>query len=315
MRLVADAPTGAPATDLSGGPPDPSRPPAIPAAAAVRARAGSENFPVASRVLGARMRAEMLAIYDFARLVDELGDSAAGDRMAALGWAEGELDRAFAGTAEHPVMAALEPVLRAHALPREAFARLIEANRVDQRVGRYQSWEALRGYCRLSADPVGELVLGVFDAATPARVALSDSICTGLQLTEHLQDIAEDHAQGRIYMPLEDLARFGVAEADLAAASASDPVRELVAFELQRARSLLGAGVPLIDELPRRAGLAVASFIAGGTAALAAIERAGYDTLGGPPRAGRALFPRALVATLAASRRARRMRRARGAPA
>ena len=118
----------------------------------------------------------------------------------------------------------LQPVLRAHSLPREPFARLIEANRVDQRVSRYQTWEELRGYCRLSADPVGELVLGVFDAADAARVELSDSICTGLQLTEHLQDVAEDHASGRIYIPLEDLTRFGAGEQDVAAASASPAV-------------------------------------------------------------------------------------------
>src|SRR5271166_6324656 len=152
---------------------------------AVMARADSENFPVASRLLPRRVRSHLLAIYGFARLADELGDSAPGDRLAALDWLEQELDRAFQGSAEHPLLARLTPTLRECSLPREPFERLIEANRVDQRVERYLTWEQLRGYCALSADPVGELVLGVLGMATPECIALSDSICTALQLAEH----------------------------------------------------------------------------------------------------------------------------------
>jgi squalene synthase HpnC len=165
--------------------------------------------------------------------------------------------------------------------------RLIEANRLDQRVSRYATWEELRGYCALSADPVGELVLGVLGSATPERVALSDSICTALQLTEHCQDVAEDLARGRVYLPAEDLARFGCTVGDLAAAHAGEPLREVLAFEVARARGLLRDGAPLIGELPGRARFALAGFVAGGRAALDAIERAGYDVLPGPPRAGR----------------------------
>ncbi len=171
-------------------------PSGAPTAAAVMARASAENFPVASRLLPRRERAHLLAIYGFARLVDELGDAAPGDRLAALDWLSGELDRAFAGEAEHPLMAALAPTLRECSLPREPFERLIEANRMDQRVSRYETWEQLRAYCALSADPVGELVLAVLGAGTPARIALSDAICTGLQLTEHCQDVAEDLGGG-----------------------------------------------------------------------------------------------------------------------
>ena len=130
----------------------------------------------------------------------------------------------------------LQPTLRECALPREPFARLIEANRVDQRVSRYETWEQLRGYCGLSADPVGELVLGVLGLATPARIALSDSICTALQLTEHCQDVAEDFAAGRVYLPAEDLARFGCTTAELAGEHAGEPLREVLAFEVARAR-------------------------------------------------------------------------------
>jgi squalene synthase HpnC len=272
----------------------------VPTANAVMARAATENFAVSSWVLPRRVRAHLLAVYGFARLVDELGDSLSGDRLAALDWLERDLDRAYAGRAEHPLLARLEPTLRECALAREPFVRLIEANRVDQRVNRYATWEQLRGYCALSADPVGELVLAVLDLSTPARIALSDSICTALQLAEHCQDVAEDFARGRIYLPAEDLARCGCTTTDLAADHAGGPLREVLAFEVARARQLLAAGAPLIDELPsRRARLAVAAFVAGGRAALDEIERVGYDVLPGPPRAGRGRRALAFAATLA----------------
>jgi squalene synthase HpnC len=286
VKTTADAPAaGAPA--------------GVPAAADVLARSGAENFPVASWVLGRRARSDLLALYGFARLVDELGDAIECDRLQALDWAEAELGRAFHGEARHPVFVALQPVLRDHSLPREPFVRLIEANRVDQRVSRYQTWEQLQGYCRLSADPVGELVLGIFGAADPRRVRLSDSICTGLQLVEHLQDVAEDRDQGRIYLPMEDLHRFGAGEQDVFAASAGPALREAIAFEVGRARGLLWGGRPLVAALPRRAGFAVAGFIAGGLAALSAIEQAGHDVLQGAPRGGRGVFLGALARTLA----------------
>jgi squalene synthase HpnC len=289
-----------------------------PAAEAVMARAGGENFPVASRVLPRPLRAHLLAVYGFARLVDELGDADASggvqDRLAALDWLERELDRAFGGEAEssvaaeeqHPLLVRLAATVRECGLSREPFARLIEANRVDQRVSRYETWAQLRGYCALSADPVGEIVLGVLGLSTPERVALSDSICTALQLAEHCQDVAEDLARGRIYLPAEDMRRFSCTESDLAGAHASEPLREVLAFEVARARALLADGLPLIAQLRGRARLAVAAFAAGGSAALEAIERARYDVLAGPPRAGRARRAAALVATLRASRVASR---------
>ncbi len=275
-----------------------------PAAEAVMARAQTENFPVASRVLPRRERRHLLALYGFARLLDELGDAderAPAERLAALDWLEGELDRAFRGQAEHPLLVRVGATVRECALTREPFARLIEANRVDQRVSRYQTWEQLRGYCALSADPVGELVLGVFGAATPQRIALSDSICTALQLAEHCQDVAEDLARGRIYLPGEDLRRFGCAEADLAGEHASASLRAVLAFEVARARRLLADGAPLIAQLRGRPKLAVAAFAAGGTAALDAIEGVRYDVLPGPPRAGRVRRAAALARTLRAS--------------
>jgi squalene synthase HpnC len=278
--------------------------PKAPSAREVMARAETENFPVASRLLAHGVRKHLLAVYGFARLVDELGDSFSGDRLAALDWLERDLDRAYRGEAEHPLLARLQPTLRSCALPREPFARLIEANRLDQRVDRYETWEQLRGYCELSANPVGELVLGVFGQATPARISLSDSICTALQLTEHCQDVAEDLARGRVYLPGEDLARFGCTIADLSAAHAGRALRDVLAFQLARARGLLAQGAPLIDELRGwRERLVVAAFIAGGQAALDAIEGASYDVLAGPPRAGAGRRLHALAQTLSRRRR------------
>ncbi len=292
--LIADAPINAPAAE------------------AVMARAATENFAVASRFLPRRVRRHLLAVYGFARLVDELGDADAGtsaagaaaERLAALDWLERELERAFRGEATHPLLVRLQSTVRECALPREPFARLIEANRVDQRVSRYRTWTQLRGYCALSADPVGELVLGVFGLATPARIALSDSICTALQLTEHCQDVAEDLARGRVYLPAEDLERCGCTETDLARAHANDAVRAVLAFEVARARELLADGAPLIGHLRGRPRFAVAAFLGGGRAALDAIERARYDVLAGPPRAGRVQRALALVRALREGRSA-----------
>ena len=276
-----------------------------PSAEAVMARVATENFSVASRVLPRRARAHLLAIYGFARLVDELGDAdgqSPTQRLAALDWLEGELVRAFAGQAEHPLLMRLGASVRECGLAREPFVRLIEANRVDQRVSRYETWERLREYCALSADPVGELVLGVLGLASPARIELSSSICTALQLAEHCQDVAEDRARGRIYLPLEDLARFGADETDLAGEHASEQLRAVLAFEVARARRLLREGTPLIAQLRGRPRFAVAAFVAGGHAALDAIEHARYDVLAGPPRAGRARRALALAAALCAGR-------------
>jgi squalene synthase HpnC len=276
--------------------------PPAPSARKVMARAEGENFPVASRVLPRRVREHLLAVYGFARLVDELGDSAPGDRLAALDWLQAELERAYAHTAEHPLMQRLARTVEACALPREPFERLIEANRADQRVSRYETWEQLRGYCALSADPVGEIVLGVFGAATPERVALSDWICTALQLAEQCQDVAEDYLAGRVYLPAEDLDRFGCEIEQIATGvqrgRTPQTLRAVLAFEAERGRALLDRGAPLLGELRGRERLAVAAFLAGGRAAFDAIERADWDVLAGAPQASGARRLLALLATL-----------------
>jgi squalene synthase HpnC len=282
---------------------------AVPSAEAVMARAAGENFPVATRLLPGAQREHLTAVYGYARLVDELGDLVAStpqERLASLDWLEAELDLAFAGRAEHPLMVRLGRTVAACGLPRGPFQRLIEANRLDQRRDRYETWEELRGYCSLSADPVGEIVLGIFGRAEPDLIALSDRICTALQLAEHCQDVAEDRARGRVYIPREDLERFGCAEEELGREHASPPVRAVLAFEVERGRGLLREGLPLLAALRGRPRLAVAAFAAGGRAAFDAIERAGYDVLPGPPRAGTARRLAALAATLAAPEGRRR---------
>lgn len=173
-------------------------------------------------------------------------------------------------------------------IPMQPFLDLIEANRQDQVVTRYQTADDLFGYCRLSANPVGRVVLYIFNSFSAERAKLSDAICTGLQLAEHWQDVAEDYADGRVYLPAADMAEHGCAEQDLAEPHASPRLKKLMAFEVSRAKALLDAGAPLVGMLSGTARLAVAGYLAGGRAALAAIEAADYDVLAATPRPGKA---------------------------
>ena len=269
-----------------------------PSAAAVMAQARHENFPVASRLLPRRVRSHLLAVYGFARLVDDVGDEYAGDRVAMLDELEADLERAYDGAPRHPLIAALQPTIVACELPIDPFRALIEANRRDQLVHRYQTFDQLMGYCALSANPVGELVLRVFGVLTPERHEMSDKVCTALQLAEHWQDVGEDYAQGRIYLPAEDLRHFEVPEADLAGARPTPKLKRLMAFQVMRANAMLDEGAPLIRTLHGRLAFAVAAFVAGGRSALRAIERSGYDVLGEPPRARTGLQITCLARTL-----------------
>ena len=256
----------------------PQSPPSL-SASDVMSKASSENFPVASRALPRAVRPHLLAVYGFARLVDDIGDEAEGDRLAQLDWAEAELDRAALGTAEHPVFRTLAPTIARFGLPLAPFRALIEANRQDQTVTRYATFDDLVAYCMLSAAPVGQLVLAILGAATPERIERSDRVCIGLQLVEHLQDVAEDAQMDRIYLPLEDLVLFGCAADGLVDEANRTSLRDVVAHEVRRARVLLAEGAPLSASLPFRARLAVAAFSAGGCAALDSIERASFDVV------------------------------------
>ncbi len=251
---------------------------------ALRRQQHAENFPVALRLLPRRLRTGLVAVYDVARVIDDLGDQAAGDRTAQLTAFGRDLATIWdGGQPQHPVLRRLAPVVAARGLDREPFERLVQANLADQRVHRYATYAQLRGYCTLSADPVGRIVLALFEVSAPTATELSDRVCTALQLIEHWQDVAEDRRAGRVYLPQEDLAAFGVTETELDGAVASPALRRLMAFQITRAAELLDSGAPLVGLLPGWARLAVAGYVAGGRAALDALRRADGDVLAGPP--------------------------------
>ncbi len=304
---------------------------------AAAAQASGENFPVALRLLPGRYRRRLEAVYGFARAVDDMGDEAPpGERARLLDALEADLGRlylfqdpalredpalrqgpalregpALDGPARDPVtqagpqigvVRALATVAGDCAIPQQAFADLIRANRQDQVVSRYPAFSDLIDYCRLSANPVGRIVLHVFGAASPERMILSDRICTALQLAEHWQDVAEDFRAGRIYLPAEDMERFGCAESDLAASSAGPQLRALMAFEVERAGQLLDEGAPLVGNLHGSARVAVAGYVAGGRAALAAITAAGHDVLRATHKPRRGRLAREMLRAYAAGR-------------
>ena len=269
--------------------------PALTRAEEVVANASGENFPVALRLLPERYRRHLTALYCFARLTDDLGDEArepdgsgqadADLRLGLLDELTADVHRIYEGkTPDAPVMQQMAVTVTECEVPARPLLDLIQANRQDQQVTRYATFAELGRYCELSANPVGRIVLCIFGAATPERIELSDRICTALQLAEHWQDVAEDLARGRIYLPADDLARFGVTEADLAQPAAGPGVRDLMRFETDRARQLLDQGAPLVGTLRGAARLAVAGYLAGGRAALAAIRAQQYDVLSATAR-------------------------------
>jgi squalene synthase HpnC len=253
--------------------------------AVVAHRARTENFPVASVLFPRRLRPHLRAVYGFARLVDILGDEIDGDRLAALDELEQELGACYTGEPSWPVMQALAPTIHEFSLPREPFVRLIEANRMDQRIAEYETWDDLKEYCRHSADPVGRLVLGLLRLdGEPELVAASDHVCTGLQLVNFLQDVPRDLELGRVYLPAEDRRRFGVGALD----RPSPELTEVLRFEAGRARELLAGGRLLQSRIGGRLGRAVGLFARGGLAALDSLEAAQWDIFTQRPRPSRA---------------------------
>src|SRR5882757_8878365 len=216
---------------------------------AIDAKSGQENFPVASRLLPAKWRRHLMAIYGFARLVDDVGDEAPGDRSALLDAIDDDLDKVVSdGLPRLTVLRQLAPTVRSCHLPLDPFHRLVEANRRDQTTTRYETYAELLEYCTLSANPVGHLVLGVFGVADSERVARSDAVCTALQLVEHWQDVAEDAGRGRIYLPAEDMRRFGCTAADLIGTvpAGSAPLRTVPAGSAPQApHGDTAAGTPI----------------------------------------------------------------------
>lgn len=284
---------------------------------AVLGQAADENFPVAPFFLPRAWRTDLMALYGYARLVDDIGDGdlapggadaaalglgadEADDPLALLDALEADLERVFNPGAEpgHPLLRRLQPTVRRHRLSPQPFHGLLQANRQDQKVRRYETYAELEGYCELSANPVGRLVLAVTGTESPERIRRSDAICTALQIVEHIQDVAEDLGRDRIYLPAEDMRRFGVTEADLARPRAGEPVRALIRYEADRAARLLDEGTPLVASVCGRLRLLLAGFVAGGRAALAAVAAAGHDVLPGPPKPTRRRLLREVGSTL-----------------
>jgi squalene synthase HpnC len=276
---------------------------------AVAAKAAGENFPVALRVLPRRYRTHLTALYGFARLTDDIGDeplpgmpadateaTITKTRLSLLDDLQADVAKIYdaggkPGKRQEPeldAIKALKATVTECGIPREPLDDLIQANRQDQLVTHYETYAELKAYCELSANPVGRVVLFIVTQPTPERIRMSDSICTALQLIEHSQDVAEDLANGRIYLPREDRDAFGVTEADLARPAAGENVRKLLKFEVDRAERLLDEGTPLIGTLKGAARLAIAGYVAGGRAALKAIRDSGYDVLTSTPKPGKA---------------------------
>jgi squalene synthase HpnC len=238
-----------------------------------------ENFTVASWLLPRALRPHLYTVYTYCRTVDDIGDEAEGDRLALLDDWEGQLRRCYDGSSRHPAFVALRETVRRFDVPLEPFLRLIEANRMDQRVNRYRTCDELLNYCRHSANPTGHIVLYLFGYRDEERQRLSDATCTALQLTNFWQDVQIDLDKGRIYIPQEDMERFGYGEADLLERRFDGRFRDLMAFQVKRTRELFRRGLQLIPRVRGRARLDLRLFSLGGLAVLDAIEAIDYDVL------------------------------------
>jgi phytoene synthase len=240
-----------------------------------------ENFPVASWLLPAGLRAPVEAIYTFARTADDFadeGDLRDDERLARLDEYAADLEHIGAGERPSgPVLSRLHDAIREHQLPLPLFHDLLDAFRQDVMKKRYATYDELLAYCRLSANPVGRLLLHLFRQADPANLCASDAICTSLQLINFWQDVAVDWGKGRVYLPQEDLERFGVDESQIGAGRADGRWPDLLAFECARTRSLMESGAPLGARLPGRMGLEIRAVVEGGTAILDKIGGAQGD--------------------------------------
>ncbi len=248
------------------------------------ARSHQENFTVVSWLLPRDLRPHFYSLYSFCRWTDDLGDEAEGDRLALLDAWEGELRACFEGRRERPLFVALGATIDRCGIPAEPFLRLIEANRMDQRISRFETYTDLLEYCSHSATPVGHMVLHVLGYHDEERLRLADATCIGLQLANFLQDVSVDYEKGRCYLPQEDLRRFGVAETAVARREPDAAFRTMMRFEVGRARELFATGRRLESLVDRRSRLDVRLFRLGGEAILDAIEACDYDVLTRRPR-------------------------------
>ncbi|MCC6763814.1 MAG: squalene synthase HpnC [Deltaproteobacteria bacterium] len=265
------------------------------------ARAHYENFTLGSRFLPRHLRRHIAAIYAFARTADDLADEESNPERALTGldaW-ERELEACYAGAPCHPIFVALADTVRAFAVPIEPFRRLLAAFRMDARFAGFDTFDDLLHYCAHSANPVGHLVLYLFGHGDAERQARSDDICTALQLTNFWQDLAVDLRKGRVYLPREDMARFGYGSDDLARHAVTPAFRELMTFQCARTRALFDRGLALVPMLDRGGGREIRLFAGGGLAILDRLEAVGYDAFNARPTlsgwAKMGLVARALV--------------------
>ena len=245
-----------------------------------QSQAAAENFPVALRALPRSVRDQLMRAYRFARFVDDVGDEAAGDRTALLNLIDADVALLADGIPTLEPVRQLRPILEAARLPLTPFHDLVEANRQDQVRAEYETFDDLLGYCRLSAAPIGRIVLGLAGVDDDLMQRRSDRVCAALQVLEHCQDVGEDARAGRVYLPRVDLEAARVGRDDLLAAHTSTGVRRVVAQQVERAEALLGDGGPLVRPLRGWARLAVTGYVAGGRATALALARSHYDVLG-----------------------------------
>jgi squalene synthase HpnC len=250
------------------------------------ARQHYENFTVASWLLPWRLRQHFYNVYSYCRWADDLADEIGDPRRSAalLDWWEQELRDCYGGTARHPVFVALADTIQKFDIPQDAFVDLLVAFRQDQRVRRYEDFGHLLAYCRYSANPVGRLVLYLGRCHTPERAQLADSVCTGLQLANFWQDVANDWDRGRVYLPQADCRRFGYNETMFARRECNEQFRRLLAAEVDQAAGFLRRGLPLVRIMPPELQLDVALFIRGGLAILDSIRRQSFDVWSSRPR-------------------------------
>ena len=262
------------------------------------ARSHYENFTVGSWFLPRWALQHTYNIYAYCRTVDDLGDEAAGDRLALLDQWEEDVHRCYMGDPRHPVLLALQETIRQYDIPSEPFLKLIEANRTDQRQARHPTYADLLHYCDHSANPVGHLVLYLFGYRDQERQALADRTCTALQLANFWQDVNRDYKIGRIYLPQEDMARHGYSESDLAAGRYDERFANLLRELVGRTRDLFAQGLPLVSRVDRRLAVDIELFSRGGLEILRRIELQNYNVLARRPQLDRESKALLLASTL-----------------
>lgn len=249
------------------------------------ARTHYENFSVATWFLPARLRQHFYNVYSYCRISDDLGDEVGNTQQSLelLDQWETELNACYAGSPRHPVFVALAQTVNRFSIPKHEFSDLLIAFRQDQTVTRFETFDNVLGYCRYSANPVGHLVLYLGGYSDAERQQLSDYTCTALQLANFWQDVAVDYAKGRIYLPLEDLRRYGVSEEVIANRRATPQFLELMKFEVQRAREWFERGLPLVSKVNKELAIDIELFSRGGQEILNAIEGQKFDVLSSRP--------------------------------